>query len=95
MPTEKKENKEKMRYLLGESMGGAMVLLLHRKMPDYWDGAVLAAPMCKVMYFLFCSDDWVVASGSQCSHTFLIIWVICVCGCVDFCGVYSCVFGVY
>lgn len=45
---EKKENKGKMRYLLGESMGGAMCLLLHRKKPDYWDGAVLVAPMCKI-----------------------------------------------
>ena len=38
----------KRRYLLGESMGGAVALLLHRKKPDYWDGAVLVAPMCKV-----------------------------------------------
>ena len=29
-------------------MGGALALLLHRKKPDYWDGAVLVAPMCKV-----------------------------------------------
>lgn len=33
---------------MGESMGGAVVLLLHRKKPEYWDGAVLMAPMCKV-----------------------------------------------
>ncbi|PKI35210.1 hypothetical protein CRG98_044376 [Punica granatum] len=45
---EQEENKEKMRYLLGESMGGAMALCLHRKKPDYWDGAVLVAPMCKI-----------------------------------------------
>ncbi|KAI3705576.1 hypothetical protein L1987_75815 [Smallanthus sonchifolius] len=45
---EKKENKKKMRILLGESMGGGMVLLLHRKKPDYWDGGVLVAPMCKI-----------------------------------------------
>lgn len=37
-----------MRFLLGESMGGAVVLLLARKKPDFWDGAVLVAPMCKV-----------------------------------------------
>lgn len=31
-----------------------MALLLHRKKPDYWDGAVLVAPMCKVcLNFLF------------------------------------------
>ncbi|KAB2026221.1 hypothetical protein E1A91_D06G204100v1 [Gossypium mustelinum] len=45
---EKKENKRKMRILLGESLGGAVLLMIHRKMPDYWDGAVLAAPMCKI-----------------------------------------------
>ncbi|KAI3757973.1 hypothetical protein L6452_05519 [Arctium lappa] len=45
---EKKENKRKMRILLGESMGGGMVLLLHRKKPEYWDGGVLVAPMCKI-----------------------------------------------
>ncbi|KAJ0102917.1 hypothetical protein Patl1_06237 [Pistacia atlantica] len=45
---ERKENKGKMRYLLGESMGGSMALLLHRKKGDYWDGAILVAPMCKI-----------------------------------------------
>ncbi|XP_058099013.1 caffeoylshikimate esterase-like isoform X4 [Magnolia sinica] len=45
---EKKENKKKLKYLLGESMGGAVALLLHRKKPKYWDGAVLVAPMCKI-----------------------------------------------
>ncbi|XP_004497316.1 caffeoylshikimate esterase-like [Cicer arietinum] len=45
---EKEENRNKMRYLLGESMGGAVALLLHRKNPHYWDGAILAAPMCKM-----------------------------------------------
>lgn len=28
-----------------------MTLLLHRKKPDYWSGAILAAPMCKVGNF--------------------------------------------
>lgn len=45
---ERKENKMKKRFLLGESMGGAVVLKLHSKMPTYWDGAVLVAPMCKI-----------------------------------------------
>ncbi|KAL8171184.1 hypothetical protein V2J09_022988 [Rumex salicifolius] len=44
---EREENRNKKRFLMGESMGGAMVLLLHRKKPDFWDGAVLIAPMCK------------------------------------------------
>jgi len=47
---EKAENKKKMRYLMGESMGGAVALLLHRKKPQYWDGAILVAPMCKVPF---------------------------------------------
>ena len=29
-------------------MGGAIVLMLHRKEPTFWDGAILVAPMCKV-----------------------------------------------
>ncbi|XP_031254290.1 caffeoylshikimate esterase-like isoform X2 [Pistacia vera] len=45
---EREENRGKMRFLLGESMGGAMALLLHRKKPDFWNGAVLVAPMCKI-----------------------------------------------
>ncbi|KAG0469143.1 hypothetical protein HPP92_018471 [Vanilla planifolia] len=45
---ERKENKDKVRFLLGESMGGAVALLLHRKKPVFWSGAVLVAPMCKI-----------------------------------------------
>lgn len=29
-------------------MGGAIALMLHRKEPTFWDGAILVAPMCKV-----------------------------------------------
>ncbi|GJM95655.1 hypothetical protein PR202_ga12424 [Eleusine coracana subsp. coracana] len=36
------------RFLLGESMGGAVAILLHRARPDFWSGAVLVAPMCKI-----------------------------------------------
>lgn len=55
---EREENKGKKRFLVGESMGGAVVLLLARKKPHFWDGAVLVAPMCKVcviyhMFFIF------------------------------------------
>ncbi|XP_068637573.1 caffeoylshikimate esterase-like [Aristolochia californica] len=46
--SEKIQYKNKMKYLLGESMGGAVALLLHRKKPKYWDGAILVAPMCKI-----------------------------------------------
>lgn len=46
--SEKPENRNKMRYLMGESMGGAVALLLHRKKPQYYDGAILVAPMCKI-----------------------------------------------
>lgn len=45
---EREENRKKQRFLMGESMGGAVVLLLHRKMPNFWDGAILIAPMCKI-----------------------------------------------
>lgn len=43
------EYKGKTRFLYGESMGGAVSLLLHQKDPSFWDGAVLVAPMCKVV----------------------------------------------
>jgi acylglycerol lipase len=46
--SEKPTNRTKKRFLYGFSMGGAVVLQLHRKDPLYWDGAVLLAPMCKV-----------------------------------------------
>lgn len=37
-------------FLFGESMGGAVVLKVHLRQPDAWSGAVLVAPMCKVIY---------------------------------------------
>ena len=46
--SELEEYRGKSRFLYGESMGGAVALLLHRKDPAFWDGAVLVAPMCKV-----------------------------------------------
>ncbi|KAL0756773.1 hypothetical protein Bca101_094441 [Brassica carinata] len=36
------------RFLYGESMGGAVALLLHKKDPSFWNGALLVAPMCKI-----------------------------------------------
>lgn len=42
------EYTDKARFLYGESMGGAVTLLLHKKDPSFWNGAVLVAPMCKV-----------------------------------------------
>jgi len=29
-------------------MGGAVAVLLHKKDPSFWDGAVFVAPMCKI-----------------------------------------------
>jgi len=42
------EYREKARFLYDESMGGVVALLIHRKQPNYWNGAVLVAPMCKI-----------------------------------------------
>jgi acylglycerol lipase len=42
------EYRSKSRFLYGESMGGAVALLLHMKDPTFWDGAILVAPMCKI-----------------------------------------------
>lgn len=36
------------RFLLGQSMGGAVALKVHLKQPEFWNGAVLVAPMCKI-----------------------------------------------
>lgn len=45
---EQDEYRGKRRFLYGESMGGAVTLLLHKKYPSFWHGAVLVAPMCKI-----------------------------------------------
>ncbi|KAM0834149.1 hypothetical protein ACQ4PT_063815 [Festuca glaucescens] len=48
--SEKEDHKGKRpKFLLGESMGGAIALMLHRKEPTFWDGAILVAPMCKIV----------------------------------------------
>ncbi|KAL6905797.1 hypothetical protein ACP4OV_003398 [Aristida adscensionis] len=49
---ERVECKNKKKFLLGESMGGATALMLHRKEPMHWDGAILVAPMCKHLHRL-------------------------------------------
>ncbi|KAJ9540934.1 hypothetical protein OSB04_027440 [Centaurea solstitialis] len=36
------------RFLMGESMGGAVALKVHLKQPEFWNGAILVAPMCKI-----------------------------------------------
>ncbi|CAM6033145.1 unnamed protein product [Sphagnum compactum] len=45
---ETKDYINKARFLYGESMGGAVVLHIHRKEPQEWNGAILQAPMCKI-----------------------------------------------
>ncbi|XP_052184507.1 caffeoylshikimate esterase-like [Diospyros lotus] len=42
------EYRDSKRFLYGESMGGAVALLVHKKDPTFWHGAVLVAPMCKI-----------------------------------------------
>ncbi|XP_071720205.1 caffeoylshikimate esterase-like [Rutidosis leptorrhynchoides] len=44
----KDEYKNKKRFLYGESMGGAVALLAHKKEASFWHGAILVAPMCKI-----------------------------------------------
>ncbi|KAM7459296.1 hypothetical protein LguiA_036721 [Lonicera macranthoides] len=36
------------KFLFGESMGGAICLLIHFKNPNFFNGAILVAPMCKI-----------------------------------------------
>ncbi|PNY13048.1 monoglyceride lipase [Trifolium pratense] len=44
------------RFLLGQSMGGAVSLKVHLKEPNNWDGVVLVAPMCKIADDVLPSD---------------------------------------
>lgn len=50
-------------FLFGQSMGGAVALKIHLKQPKAWDGAILVAPMCKV---LFLKHNHVWSSGGLC-----------------------------
>ncbi|RZC61222.1 hypothetical protein C5167_022981 [Papaver somniferum] len=45
---ERPEAKGLPRFLLGQSMGGAVAIKAHLKQPTAWDGVVLVAPMCKI-----------------------------------------------
>jgi acylglycerol lipase len=36
------------RFILGQSMGGAVAIKAHLKEPREWDGVLLVAPMCKI-----------------------------------------------
>ncbi|XP_019054262.1 PREDICTED: caffeoylshikimate esterase-like isoform X2 [Nelumbo nucifera] len=45
------------RFILGQSMGGAVTLKVHLKQPDEWDGIVLVAPMCKAAYNVIAYSD--------------------------------------
>ncbi|CAN1181238.1 Caffeoylshikimate esterase [Linum perenne] len=36
------------RFILGQSMGGAVTLKAHLKEPCEWDGVILVAPMCRI-----------------------------------------------
>lgn len=47
-------------------MGGAVALLLHKKDPRFWNGAVLVAPMCKVT----------LKANSTCTYTYIYIYVL-------------------
>jgi alpha-beta hydrolase superfamily lysophospholipase len=55
---EMKDYINKARFLYGESMGGAVVLHIHRKEPQEWNGATLQAPMCKVQFHLISRLLW-------------------------------------
>lgn len=46
--SEQDDFRDSRRFLYGESMGGAVALLLHKMDPTFWHGAVLVAPMCKI-----------------------------------------------
>lgn len=38
-------------------MGGAVALKVHLKQPDAWNGAILVAPMCKVLFHSYFQES--------------------------------------
>lgn len=56
--TEKKYPGKK-RFLVGESMGGAVAMLTYNRKPSLWRGVVFVCPMCKVSPNML-PPDWVV-----------------------------------
>ena len=52
------ELRELPRFILGQSMGGAVTLKVHLKEPNNWDGMILVAPMCKVSSVLCIVDAY-------------------------------------
>eukprot|EP00245_Coleochaete_scutata_P007200 TRINITY_DN22326_c0_g1_i1.p1 TRINITY_DN22326_c0_g1~~TRINITY_DN22326_c0_g1_i1.p1 ORF type:complete len:317 (+),score=43.20 TRINITY_DN22326_c0_g1_i1:103-1053(+) len=42
------ESQGKKQFLYGESLGGAVCILITHKQPQAWSGAILLAPMCKI-----------------------------------------------
>ena len=55
-------------FLYGESMGGAICLLLHFKAPQTWDGAILVSPMCKL------SDNMLLPWPIVSILRFMVVW---------------------
>ncbi|KAJ0923131.1 putative 2-acylglycerol O-acyltransferase [Helianthus annuus] len=53
------------KILVGESMGGAVPIKMHLKQPEFWNGAVLVAPMCKVVAKVLPKYKLVPAKGSR------------------------------
>ncbi|KAK7280471.1 hypothetical protein RJT34_25535 [Clitoria ternatea] len=45
---ERPEVRDLPRFILGQSMGGAIALKAQLKEPNNWDGVILVAPMCKI-----------------------------------------------
>ncbi|XP_057758789.1 caffeoylshikimate esterase-like [Arachis stenosperma] len=53
---ERPELRELPRFILGQSMGGAVSIKVHLKEPNNWDGMILVAPMCKIADDVMPSD---------------------------------------
>ncbi|KAH7434965.1 hypothetical protein KP509_06G042700 [Ceratopteris richardii] len=61
-------------FLYGESMGGAICLLLHFIDPGAWNGAILVAPMCKISDKM--RPPWPVAQILQFLAKFFPTWAV-------------------
>jgi len=51
----------KKRFIVGESMGGAVAMLTYNRKPSIWTGVVFVCPMCKVSPNML-PPDWVVTT---------------------------------
>ncbi|KAL2629324.1 hypothetical protein R1flu_014010 [Riccia fluitans] len=71
---EREEYQSIPKFLYGESLGGAICLLIHFMEPENWDGAILAAAMCKISDKM--KPPWPVANLLSCAAHIFPTWAV-------------------